>query len=167
MELRGEDLSCYLNSTQSVGLWNVCMITSFPTKRISAMLQWKTFIRVYPQDGGESQMALKLRRCHPVNTTRSLVTRRRGSIGCSETRTVGAQSVRVLWTSLTFFSSRTHSRWRTRQLTDDARLWVGHGNMTTGCWKCQAQIPCPTNDCVSYVLSYDQLYLIKIRTVKK
>jgi len=48
VELRGEDLSCYLNSIRSVGLWNVCMITNLPTKRISATLQWKTFIRVLP-----------------------------------------------------------------------------------------------------------------------
>ena len=35
---------------------NVCMITSLPTKRISAIgpITVKTFLRVYPQDGGES-----------------------------------------------------------------------------------------------------------------
>jgi len=50
VELRGGDLSCYLNNVQSVGLWNVRMIISLPTKRklISVISQWKTFIRVLP-----------------------------------------------------------------------------------------------------------------------
>ena len=36
------------------------MITSLPAKRISAIWQWKTFVRVFfPQYGGESQLASK------------------------------------------------------------------------------------------------------------
>ena len=45
------------------------MITSLPTKRISAPSQWKTFklMRVLPTiDGGESQLALKSRHCQPM-----------------------------------------------------------------------------------------------------
>jgi len=56
-------------------------------------------------------------------------------------------------------------------LTDDARWWVGHGNMTNPRLKMShegtarvrhfqlrvVRFPCPTNDCVSYVLSYGQL----------
>ena len=51
---------------------NVCMITSLPTKRFSAILQWKHLSKFYPQDGGESQLASKLRHCHPVYTWRVL-----------------------------------------------------------------------------------------------
>ena len=38
---RGEDLSCYLDNIQSVGLWK-CVYDRLPTKRISAISQWKT-----------------------------------------------------------------------------------------------------------------------------
>ena len=48
LELMGEDLLCFLNKIQSAGLWNVHMITSLPTKCITARSQWKTFIRVLP-----------------------------------------------------------------------------------------------------------------------
>ena len=50
---------------------NVCMINSSPTKHISAISQWKHLSEFYPQDGGESQLALKLRHCHPVYTADS------------------------------------------------------------------------------------------------
>ena len=61
VELRGEDISCYLNNIRSVGLWKcLYMVTSWPTKRISAISQWKLCQR----DGGGSQLALKLRHCH-------------------------------------------------------------------------------------------------------
>ena len=43
---------------------SVCMITSLWTKRISATSQWKHFSKLYPQDGGESQLASKWRHCH-------------------------------------------------------------------------------------------------------
>ena len=39
---------------------------SLPTKRISAILQWKHLSEFYPQDGGERQLASKLRHCHPM-----------------------------------------------------------------------------------------------------
>jgi len=42
------------------------MITSLPTERILAISQQKHFLEFYPQDGGESQLALKLRHCHPM-----------------------------------------------------------------------------------------------------
>ena len=42
------------------------MPTWSSTKRISAIWPWKTFLTVLPQDGGESQLASKLRHCHPV-----------------------------------------------------------------------------------------------------
>ena len=53
MQLRGvEELSCYLNNIHNplVNLVyeNVCIITILPTKRISALSQWKTFMRVLP-----------------------------------------------------------------------------------------------------------------------
>ena len=58
-----------------------------------------------------------------------------------------------------------------RHLIDDARSWVGHGNMTNPrlkmshedtarVWQFQTGVvlfPCPTNDSVSYILSYVQL----------
>ena len=40
VELRGEDLWCYLNTFDPLVYENVCMITSLPTKRISAITQW-------------------------------------------------------------------------------------------------------------------------------
>ena len=40
---------------------NVCMINGLPTKRISAISQWKHLSEFYPQNGGESQLAPKLR----------------------------------------------------------------------------------------------------------
>jgi len=43
---------------------NVCMITSLPTERILAI----SFI-----DGGESQLALQLRHCHPVYSGRRVL----------------------------------------------------------------------------------------------
>jgi len=43
---------------------NVCMIISLPTKRISAISQWKHLQEFYPQDGGESLLALKFRHCN-------------------------------------------------------------------------------------------------------
>jgi len=43
---------------------NVRMITSSPTKRISAISQWKHLSVFYPQDGGESLLASRLRHCH-------------------------------------------------------------------------------------------------------
>ena len=45
---------------------NVRMITSSPTKRISAISQWKHLPEFYPQDGGESLLASRLRHCHHV-----------------------------------------------------------------------------------------------------
>ena len=43
------------------------MITSLLTKRISAIsYSEKHLSQFYPQDGGESQLALKLRNCHPM-----------------------------------------------------------------------------------------------------
>jgi len=48
VELRGEELSSYLNNIQSVGLWKCRMITILPTKRVSALAQCKTFMRVLP-----------------------------------------------------------------------------------------------------------------------
>jgi len=61
VELTGEDLSCCLNYIQSVGLWNVCMITSSPTKRISAISQWKNICQSFTH-----KMELKLHHCHPM-----------------------------------------------------------------------------------------------------
>jgi len=44
---------------------NVCTTTSLTTKRISTISQWQTFIISQdPQDGGESQLASKLRHYH-------------------------------------------------------------------------------------------------------
>jgi len=44
---------------------NVCMITSLPTKRIvHGYHSEKHLPEIYPQDGGESQLALKLRHSH-------------------------------------------------------------------------------------------------------
>ena len=45
-------------------------------KRISAISQWKHLSEFYPQDGGERQLASKLRRCHPMwsDVTESMVT---------------------------------------------------------------------------------------------
>jgi len=68
VELRGEDLLCCLNNIRSVGLRNVRTITSLPTKRTSAISQWKHLSEFYPQDGGESQLALKLHHCHVMYT---------------------------------------------------------------------------------------------------
>jgi len=65
-----------------------------------------------------------------------------------------------------------------RHLTDYVRLWVGHGNMTNPrlklshegaarVWHFQPRVvlfPCPTNDSVSYVLSYGQLQKSWIRS---
>jgi len=42
------------------------MITRLPTKRISAISQWKHSPEFYPQDGGDSQLALILRHRHPM-----------------------------------------------------------------------------------------------------
>jgi len=44
---------------------NVCMITSLPTKRQRYHSE-KHLSEFYPQDGGESQLALKLCHCHPM-----------------------------------------------------------------------------------------------------
>ena len=44
---------------------NVCMIASSPTKQCHSE---KSLSEFYPQDGGESQLALKLRHCHPIYT---------------------------------------------------------------------------------------------------
>jgi len=40
---------------------NVGMITSLPAKRISVISRWKKISEYYPRDGGESQLASKLR----------------------------------------------------------------------------------------------------------
>jgi len=45
---------------------NVCIITSMPTKAYVSDITVKTLSEFYPQDGGESQLALKLRHCHPM-----------------------------------------------------------------------------------------------------
>jgi len=58
VELRGEDLSCYLNSIQSVGL-GICLYDKAYFSDITVKNIYKSFC---PQDGGESQLALKLRR---------------------------------------------------------------------------------------------------------
>jgi len=49
---------------------NVCMITILPTNRISASVKnsEKHLWKFYPQDGDESQLALKLLHCHPMYT---------------------------------------------------------------------------------------------------
>ena len=70
VELTGEDLSRVIQIKSNLLVnKNVRMIINLPTKkRISAISQWKTFIRVYPQDGGESLLASKLRHCHRMYT---------------------------------------------------------------------------------------------------
>jgi len=50
---------------------NVCMITSLPTKRILSISNEKHLPEFYPQDGGESQLAPKLRHCHPIDESGS------------------------------------------------------------------------------------------------
>jgi len=45
------------------------MLVSLPTKRISAISLGKTFIRVLPTRWRRSQLALKLRHCHPMCST--------------------------------------------------------------------------------------------------
>jgi len=44
------------------------MITSLPTSVFQRHHSEKHLSEFYPQDGGESQLALKLRSCHPVYT---------------------------------------------------------------------------------------------------
>ena len=60
--LRGEDLSCYLNNIRSVGLWSLSCEQSVFQRYYSE----KHLSEYCPQDGGESQLASKLRHCHPV-----------------------------------------------------------------------------------------------------
>jgi len=49
------------------------------TKRISTTSQWQTFVKSFirAQDGGESQLASKLRHCHPVYKTKPSSIRKR------------------------------------------------------------------------------------------
>jgi len=57
------------------------MITGLPTKSISAISSYhsgKHLSEFYPQDGGESQLALELRRCNPMYTADSDWTERTG-----------------------------------------------------------------------------------------
>jgi len=72
VELRGEDLSCYLNNIQSVGLWK-CMITWACQQSVFQRYQSEKHLsEFYPQDGDESRLASKLRHCHPMyNKVRS------------------------------------------------------------------------------------------------
>ena len=82
VDLSGEDLSYWLNYIQSVGLWKRLMITSSPTKRISAISQRKTFIRVLPTRWRRKPAGIEITSLSPYVL-----------IGCSETYTVSAQLV--------------------------------------------------------------------------
>jgi len=67
VEFSGEDFSCYLNSIQSVGftkmsVWSLaCQQSVFQRYHTENHLS-----EFYPQDGGESQLASKLRHCRPM-----------------------------------------------------------------------------------------------------
>jgi len=63
VELGGEELSCYLNNIQSaVSLWSLCCQQSVFQRYHNEKHLWE----LYPQDGGERQLELKLRHCHPM-----------------------------------------------------------------------------------------------------
>ena len=47
---------------------NVCMITSSPKNVFQQYHSEKHLSEFYPQDGGESQLASKLRHCQPMYT---------------------------------------------------------------------------------------------------
>jgi len=63
VELRGEDLSCYLYNIRSVGLRQCLACQQSVFQRYHSEKHLSAF---YPQDLGESQLALKLRYCHPM-----------------------------------------------------------------------------------------------------
>jgi len=67
----GEDLSCYLNNIRSVGLWKcplACRQSLFQSYHSEKHLS-----EFYLQDGGESQLALKLRRRHTMYTANCMM----------------------------------------------------------------------------------------------
>ena len=65
MELKGEDLSCYLNNIQSVGL-RKCLYDHYLAYKTYFSDMWKKHLsEFYPQDSGESQLARKSRHCQP------------------------------------------------------------------------------------------------------
>jgi len=111
VELRGEDLSYYTSITFDPLVYeNVCMITcSLPTKRRPLYQRYRSekhLSEFYPQDGGESQLALKLRHCQPMYVRMS---RCQASFTAHELNRTDLNRSTQLLQALT---SHSHSTWR-------------------------------------------------------
>ena len=66
VKLMGEYLSCYLNNIRSVRLWKCLYDYQLANKKYFSDITVKHLSEFYPQDGGENQLVLKLRHCHPI-----------------------------------------------------------------------------------------------------
>ena len=123
VELRDEDLSSYLNNIRSdrwfmeLSVWSLAC----PRSVFQRYHSEKHISEFYPQDGGESQLASKLRHCHPMYNA-----------SCKWVdffRSVQFSSVHLLWTSLKS-SRRLDSTKLDCSVASSQATWIWHYKAT-------------------------------------
>ena len=105
VELRDKDLSSYLNNIRSdrwfmeLSVWSLAC----PRSVFQRYHSEKHVSEFYPQDGGESQLASKLRHCHPRLVNGSTFSGQFSSVPficCERALSLAADSTRLNWTVL-------------------------------------------------------------------